>query len=57
VSSKPTVEDFIKTQIEQWVKGIFFFNSDLWHAAGINTTDVEESHHNTFTKPFYETTT
>lgn len=53
--SKPTVEDFYKNSDRAVGKkgDILFFNSNLWHAAGINTTDVERRAITiTFTKPF-----
>ncbi len=52
---KPTNENFYeKSDRATGKKGdILFFNSNLWHAAGINTTDnVRRAITITFTKPF-----
>lgn len=53
--NKPTDEEFYeKSDRAVGKKGdILFFNSNLWHAAGINTTDqVRRAITITFTKPF-----
>lgn len=53
--SKPSVDDFYKNSDRAVGKkgDILFFNSNLWHAAGINNTDIERRAITiTFTKPF-----